>query len=346
MPRSHSRRSAAVPIAAVLAALSLLVGTAAPVAAAEQVGAGEASAFGATITLAGQELVPPTPVATAALGDDVSETTVDLPADPVAVSGTLNADAAVHAESDLESSLAVVPQPVEGPYNAKAVGSVEEAEVLVDAVAADVSLLTADAVRAEAVAVCRGGAVQYSAASEIVNLNIGGQDLPLNAPLEQVIDGLNDVLEQTTLDQVVDVQRNVITESPDGIAVDALVVTLLAAAGEDPVAQVRLGRAEVNSVTCAAPPQCSDTADNDGDGVIDAADSGCHTDGNADNPDSYDPTDDDERDEVVSPDAAAPTPAAAGTLPVTGGDAASTAGLGAVMAAGALAIVALRRRLV
>ncbi|MGH3862763.1 choice-of-anchor P family protein [Actinokineospora sp.] len=48
---------------------------------------------------------------------------------------------------------------------------------------------------------------------------------------------------------------------------------------------------------CQAPkPQCSDTADNDGDGKVDATDPGCHTDGNPDNPDSYDPNDNDETD--------------------------------------------------
>ena len=36
-------------------------------------------------------------------------------------------------------------------------------------------------------------------------------------------------------------------------------------------------------------PQCMDGIDNDGDGLIDAADPGCHTDGNASNSASYDP---------------------------------------------------------
>ena len=36
-------------------------------------------------------------------------------------------------------------------------------------------------------------------------------------------------------------------------------------------------------------PQCSDGIDNDGDGLIDDKDPGCHTDGNASNPKSYDP---------------------------------------------------------
>ena len=39
---------------------------------------------------------------------------------------------------------------------------------------------------------------------------------------------------------------------------------------------------------------CSDDVDNDQDGLIDANDPGCHSDGNADNSESYVPTDDDE----------------------------------------------------
>ncbi|MPZ01013.1 MAG: hypothetical protein GEU97_24220 [Actinophytocola sp.] len=41
-------------------------------------------------------------------------------------------------------------------------------------------------------------------------------------------------------------------------------------------------------------PECSDGVDNDGDGKVDADDPECHTDGDATNPDSYDPRDDDE----------------------------------------------------
>ncbi|MEJ0001772.1 MAG: PKD domain-containing protein [bacterium] len=40
--------------------------------------------------------------------------------------------------------------------------------------------------------------------------------------------------------------------------------------------------------------QCSDTVDNDGDNLIDILDPGCHSDGNADNAESYVSTDDDE----------------------------------------------------
>ena len=43
---------------------------------------------------------------------------------------------------------------------------------------------------------------------------------------------------------------------------------------------------------------CSDRKDNDGDGLIDKLDPGCHTDGDPTNNDSYDPQDDDEYNEV------------------------------------------------
>ena len=53
--------------------------------------------------------------------------------------------------------------------------------------------------------------------------------------------------------------------------------------------------------SCTYPPppityQCSDDADNDEDGVTDASDPGCHTDGDANNPDSYNEEDNDETD--------------------------------------------------
>lgn len=329
---NHPRPPRRLAIAAtLLATLALVFGVASP-ASADTVGAGEASAFGATIVAGGQEVIPPTPLAEATLeSEDVSETLVDIPAEPLAISGTLNADAAVHADSDIESTLTQVTQEVEGPYNASGVALIEGAEVLVDAVAADVSLVTADVIRAEAVAVCRGGTVEYAANSEIINLKIAGEDVPLNAPIQDLLDAVSDGLEQSGLNQVVDIQRNVVTPTEDGIAVDALVVTLLAAAGDDPVAQVRIGHAEANTTSCGGDlPECSDTIDNDGDAKIDFPDDpGCDS-----------AEDDSEIDETVTPDAATPT------LPRTGGDAATTAGIAGALALGALTLGFLRRRMV
>ena len=51
----------------------------------------------------------------------------------------------------------------------------------------------------------------------------------------------------------------------------------------------------------ATPAQCDDGIDNDGDGLIDKNDPGCHTDGNAGNINSYNQNDDDESNNVVLP---------------------------------------------
>jgi len=270
-------------------------------AAADPVGAASASAYGATISLGGSEAVPPTPLAEIALppGGEASETVIDVPAEPVAVSGTLNADATAHAASDVPSALTVEAQEVEGPYNATAVALIEGADVLLDAAGPGVSLLSADVIRAEAAAVCRAGSVHYTANSEIVDLQIGGEQIPLNAPVSELIDTIAGVLDDSGLNAVVDVDRNVVTElDGGGIAVDALVVEIAEAGG--PLALVTIGHAEVRGTTCgtAATTQCSDGVDNADpeDTVADADDPGCHTDGNAGNADSYDPNDDDETD--------------------------------------------------
>ena len=93
-------------------------------------------------------------------------------------------------------------------------------------------------------------------------------------------------------------------------------------------------------------PQCSDGRDNDGDGVIDSRDPGCHTDGNADNPDSFDPDDDSEAGGGGGGDDGGGAPAGgqtadADTLPFTGTDVVGLALAGLLMLAGGLL---LRRR--
>ncbi|HUC88722.1 MAG TPA: carboxypeptidase-like regulatory domain-containing protein [Candidatus Paceibacterota bacterium] len=66
-------------------------------------------------------------------------------------------------------------------------------------------------------------------------------------------------------------------------------------------------------------PECSDGIDNDGDGLIDSADPGCHTDGNASNSGSYDPTDNTEFTSSAGPISPPAPPAPPGpiTPPVT-----------------------------
>jgi hypothetical protein len=324
---------------------ALAMGTA-PNASADPVGSGSAAAFGATATITDQELIPPTPTAEVVappFGDDVEQTAIPIDADPLAVNGTLIARAAVHPQSDLESQLEqeASQHEVAAPYNARAVGQIEDLEVLIDAVEEDVPLLEADLIRGEAVAVCTGGSVLYSAQSEVVNLVIGGED-PLSGPLNDLVVQISEGLNASPLVDLVDIDVNVVTESATGTSVDALVITVLTPASDPQgLVQLRLGHAEVSGVACGEPPECSDAVDNDGDGLIDAADPHCHTDGNADNPGSYDPNDDSEAGSAVS-DASA-LPSDGGALPKTGG--AVSTGVAAALGAGALALFALRREL-
>jgi hypothetical protein len=62
------------------------------------------------------------------------------------------------------------------------------------------------------------------------------------------------------------------------------------------ISESSVGYSGLNPCTFEAPKQCEDGNDNDGDLLIDEADPGCHTDGNPNNPATYDPKDDDETD--------------------------------------------------
>ncbi|MFZ6004477.1 MAG: hypothetical protein ACOYXM_11160 [Actinomycetota bacterium] len=316
---------------------------------ADPVSGGSAAAHAIAIDLGGQEAAPPTPAVEAVappFADDQDETTIDIPAAPLAVSGTFIGKAAVHEASDLETTLGqpASAQAVDGPYNARAVGQIEALQVLIDEQVPGGQLLNAELITGEAVAVCRGGTVQYSASSEVVNLQIGDQD-PLSGPLNELITQISEGISGSELAQLIDIDVNVVTNTPTGAAVDALVVTLLAAAGEAPAGQIRLGHAEVANVACGGDlPECSDTVDNADpeDTLADAADPGCHTDGDANNPTTYDPLDDDERDTEVLGGTALPKPSP-GPLALTGGEV--TTGLAALLGLAALATFALRRRL-
>lgn len=179
------------------------------------------------------------------------------------------------------------------------------------------------------------------------------------------------------------------TGAAGSAAVARVRLIVLEAAGEDPVLDVSV---DVGPMTASAAvpagginctpdlPECSDDADNDGDGFTDEQDPNCHTDGNPYNPDSYDPNDDDESGDIpecvdaadndgdqvadrddpgchtdgdaTNPDSFDPTddreaedvsPSTQGPLPRTGGDIplAAAMGLGGLSL---LALYALRRR--
>lgn len=84
-------------------------------------------------------------------------------------------------------------------------------------------------------------------------------------------------------------------------ALDVFVLT----AGNSSLLKETTAASESVSIAPAGPekpgPQCSDKVDNDGDGVIDGKDPGCHSDNNPKNDASYNPSDDDERDRRTPP---------------------------------------------
>ena len=306
---------------------------------ADPASAATATAFGVSTDLAGQDVIPPSGTATITLppgGNDGPNALLLVPAQPVAVSGTASAQATATTASSIPTSLKQVTQTVPGPYNARAIGLLEGLDVLTSVAGVGTSLVSASAVRAEAVGVCRGGAAQYSANSEIIDLNIGGTSIPLNAPVADLIDAVKAVIDPLAM--VVNIERNQVVVNADGASVVALRITVLSLlngvpiVGQEPLADIIVGAAQVRGLQCPRLPQCSDTQDNDGDGKIDAQDPGCINDRGV-----YDPNDDDETD-ALPKTAAVPT----AELPRTGGD--STAPLAGGLAVLALGALALRRR--
>lgn len=85
----------------------------------------------------------------------------------------------------------------------------------------------------------------------------------------------------------------IVFNDPVGTYTYSLLKITDASGASSPVAQVRV-------TVVARTYQCNDTADNDGDGLIDTNDPGCHTDGNPSNSGSYDPTDDDETNTIAA----------------------------------------------
>lgn len=361
-----------IPLAACAVALTVsgLVPFGLSPAAADTASAGRAQGFGANANLSGSPLIDRAGLAEVTLppgGVAGPEELILLDQTaPIAVSGTAVGVAGASAASTLTSTLAQTQQAVQGPYNLAGVGLVEDLDVLAGTPTPvpplpdiGVSLVSASAVRGEAVGVCRAGVAQYSADSEVADLQVGGTPLIENATLEDLVDTLNDVLQPLSF--VVDIERNEVSELPGGgIQVNALHVTVLGGIGATtPVLDLVVGHAEVGGLQCPATAQCADGQDNDGDGVIDAQDPGCINNG------VYDPNDNDERNECVDtvdndgdgrvdfgPDPGCESPQddderdlpRTAELPRTGGDLTATAPISIGLSVLAFAALALRRR--
>jgi hypothetical protein len=146
---------------------------------------------------------------------------------------------------------------------------------------------------------CQGQAPTQTNSSSVINL--GGQGVPIPAP--GCADGTPDTVTgiPTLLPLICNGDDSNAGQgsNPYGVrdALDAFVL----ATGTTAAAKATTAGSESTATAPAATtsgsetgPQCSDGVDNDGDGLIDAADPGCHSDGNANNPASYVPSDNDE----------------------------------------------------
>ncbi|HEX4362980.1 MAG TPA: LPXTG cell wall anchor domain-containing protein [Solirubrobacteraceae bacterium] len=137
---------------------------------------------------------------------------------------------------------------------------------------------------------CRGQAPQVTNSSQVIGL--GGTGVAL--PAAGCADGTPDT--QAGIPALLPIICNAEDIAGATAVREALDVFALQT-GSNGLLKETTAASESSSV---APPesgvQCADGIDNDQDGLIDAADPGCHTDGNAANSASYDATDNDEAD--------------------------------------------------
>jgi len=144
---------------------------------------------------------------------------------------------------------------------------------------------------------CRNQAPKTTTASRVIGL--GGVSVPL--PAAGCDNGTPDTV--TDLPPLARIVCNAEDIAGAAVVRDALDVFVLTS-GNTSLIRESTASSEAVSVAPKGPettgPQCSDGVDNDGDGVADGADPGCHSDGNAQNPASYVPSDTSEADESPS----------------------------------------------
>ena len=141
---------------------------------------------------------------------------------------------------------------------------------------------------------CRGAAPVVTQTSRVINLSQTG--IPL--PAAGCANGTPDT--QAGLPGLLPIICNAEELVGNNAGVREALDVFALQVGTNSLLKETTAAAESLSVAPEAGTQCTDTIDNDGDGVADTNDPGCHTDNNAANPASFDPTDNDERDRRAS----------------------------------------------
>ena len=137
---------------------------------------------------------------------------------------------------------------------------------------------------------CRGVAPVVANTSEVIGL--GGTGVPL--PAAGCANGTPDT--QAGLPGLLPIICNAEELVGNNAAVREALDVFALQIGTNSLLKETTASSESLSVAPEAGAQCSDTIDNDGDGVADTADPGCHSDNNASNAASYVPSDNDETD--------------------------------------------------
>ena len=247
----------------------------------------EAAAYG--VQLQGPVPISPTPSVSATAPGSEEDALIEIPASPALTSATASVVAQAERESTLDATLQATMdaqrQRLPKKWNARGYAITED-------LAAAADMVTADVVESESVAACAGGDTVFGSAARIVNLSVGGTAIPvLNPTPNQVLfdqAGIRIVAWETNWDPGTG-------RTTDGATVFANALHITGPGGIDLI----VSHSEASAACAAAQDlkECEDRRDNDGDGVIDEDDPGCHSDGDPDNPASYNPKDDDERDD-------------------------------------------------
>lgn len=228
---TRRRRSAGGALAAGLA-LTLGVAFAAPASAQAPGPAtqGSASAYG--ISVGGLVTVAPTPsVRVTTPGQAQEQTVLPINAAPLAINATLRARAECRVEPTVPTQISANAPP--SPNNCDGFAITEGLDVLLSGPAGvgQTSLVKARVIEAEAVARCVAGRGVLATGYNLLGLTVGGADLgtPLTQTLQPVLELVGP---DGALAGIVQIAQNEVTRTGDSIAINALHIRVLPAAGQ------------------------------------------------------------------------------------------------------------------
>lgn len=279
---------------------SLAVALAPSSALGDTVSSASSAAYG--VRLAGPVPIGATPEVSASLTSTHAEDSViEVPADPLATSFTASVTADAAKESTLDALLQATMTTARAgaPTKWNAIGhAITEDLVAVNAT------IKAGVLESEASAACVDGDTVFASAARLVDLSVGGTAVPLPAPNpNQVVfnqGGITITMWETNWDP----STGALTDGGETVFSNALHV--IAPGGIDLVVSHSEATSECGAKVLRPAPkaECEDGVDNRDpeDKLADEKDPGCHSDGDASNPNSYNPNDDNERDDAECSD--------------------------------------------